>query len=378
MKKVILLLVVPLLLAFACKAPELAGPTPQPARPTTAVAPAQSDWDKLVTKAKKEGVVVIYAGPLGEGRAALTTAFREKYGISLDIVMGRGEEIVAKIDSERRAGIYGVDAGIHGMTTFFNSVKPKSMTVPIAPFLVLPEVLDLSKWRQGKLPLADKEGHLAVLVLGSTPHMLINTELIKPGEITSHQDLLDQKWKGKIAINDPSLGGAGTEWFTFIVKEVMGLEKGAAFMRQLVRQEPAITRDQRLLSEWVARGKYAIAMAPDKATTAELVRLGAPLAYPDLKEPRPTGSGPGNLMVFDRMPHPNATKLFINWLLSKEGATVYANAHGFAATRLDVPTEGVDPILVPGPNETILGEDYQVAKGEMRKLAAEVFKDLIK
>ncbi|MDP2645542.1 MAG: extracellular solute-binding protein [Desulfobacterales bacterium] len=343
---------------------------------TAPFSPAQ--WEDLVGKAKKEGTVVIYAGPIGEARNALTEAFRQKYGISLDIVLGRGKEIVARIESERRAGIYSVDVGIHGMTTFFNSIKPKSITVPIAPLLILPEILDLAKWRGGKLPLADQEGHLAVLVLGSSPHLLINTTMVKPDEIKSHRDLLDPKWQGKLAMNDPSLGGAGTEWFTFIVKKEMGLEKGTAFMKQLARQKPAVTRDQRLLSEWVARGKYAAVLAPDKSTTMQLIRAGAPLAFVDLEESRPTSSGPGNIMVFDRAPHPNATKLFLNWILSKEGIGVYSRAHGYTSTRLDVVTEGVDPIFMPRPTDTILGEDYQIAKGEMRKLAKEIFRDVLK
>ncbi len=241
--------------------------------PKTGLSASKAEWDKLVADAKREGRVAIFAGPIGDGRSALTNAFQQKYGISLDIVLGRGEELLAKMESERRAGIYGVDAIIHGMTTYFNSGLLKSSTVPIAPLLVLPENQDLSKWRGGK---------------------------------------------------------------------------------------------------------YAAALAPDKSTTAALIRAGAPLAYADLKEPRPTSSGPGNIVVMDRAPHPNATKLFINWLLSKEGIAVYSKAHGYASTRLDVHTEGVDPIFMPKPGETILGEEYQLSKGEMRKLAAEIFRDLIK
>ncbi len=386
MKRLLLIMVLVLLGAYACAPSPTPQPTAQPTQPTqaaakpttAATAPAQSEWDKLVADAKKEDTVVIYAGPLGAARQALIDAFRQKYGISVDIAMGKGEEMMAKMDNERVAGLYVVDMGIHGMTTYFNLVKPKNMTLPIEPLLVLPEVKDLSKWRQNKLPIGDTKGHLAVLAITSVPHMLVNTDMVKSGEIMTHSDLLDAKWRGKIAINDPSMSGAGTEWFTYVVRELMGVEKGTAFMKQLVKQEPTFTRDQRLLTEWIARGKYPVALAPDKATTADFVQAGAPLAFPQLKDPRPTGSGPGNIMVFDHTPHPNATKLFVNWLLSKEGAEVYSRASGYAATRSDVATDWIDPILVPGPNDVILGEEYQLAKGEMRKLAAEVFKDLIK
>ncbi|MDP2646475.1 MAG: extracellular solute-binding protein [Desulfobacterales bacterium] len=338
----------------------------------------KAEWDKLVADAQKEGKVVIFAGPIGDAREALTTAFRQKYGISLEILLGRGEEIVTKVTAERRAGIYSVDLMLHGMTTFFNSVKPKALTVPIAPLLVAPDVLDRSKWRGGRLPFADKEGHLAVLVYGSAPHLLVNTTLVKPGEFKTHQDFLDPKWRSKLVINDPSVGGAGAEWFTFVMLQLMGQEKGMAFMKQLVKQEQAITRNQRLLAEWVARGKYVGAIGTSKATAADLMRSGAPVAYADMKDPRPTSSGTGNIMVVDKAPHPNATKLFTNWILSKDGAAIYSKAHGYASTRLDVSTEGLDPMLIPTAEEVILGEEYQKSKGKMRKLAAQIFGDLKK
>jgi iron(III) transport system substrate-binding protein len=339
---------------------------------------SEVEWAALVEQAKKEGSVVIFAGPLAQARTAIMEAFRQKYGISLDIVMGKGEEMVAKLDNERRAGIYSVDMGILGMTTFFNSIKPRGVTIPIKPLLLLPDVQDVSKWRQGKLPMGDLDGHLAVLGVTSVPHMIVNTQMVKEGEIVTHNDLLNPKWRGKIAINDPSASGNGAEWFTFVVREMMGIEKGTAFMKELVKQEPVLTRDQRLLTEWVARGKYAIALAPDSATTADFTNAGAPIVFPDLKEPRPTGSGPCNILVFDKAPHPNATKLFVNWLLSQEGSTIFSKGSGYASTRADVPTDWILPMQVPAPTDIILGEEYQLAKGEMRKLAAEVFRDSIK
>src|SRR3990172_433118 len=75
---------------------------PNAARTGPSVAFSKTEWDKLVAEAKKEGKVVIYASTIGGAREALTRAFRQKYGISLDIVMGRGAEIVAQIESERR------------------------------------------------------------------------------------------------------------------------------------------------------------------------------------------------------------------------------------------------------------------------------------
>ncbi len=343
-----------------------------------AAADWRAKWDSTVAEAKKEGRLVVYAGSIGEAGRALAAAFKGKFGISLDMVQGRGEEIVARIQSERKAGIYGVDVGLPGMSWYFTSIKPMGITLPIQPVLILPEVLDPAQWREHKLPIGDKAGHLAVILLGAQPHLAVNGDIVKPGEITSINDLLQPRWRGKIVMNDPSVGGAGSEVFTFTVREVMGMEKGMAYMKALAGQDPVIVRDLRLMTEWIARGKYAIGWGPDPAPTAEFIRSGAHLVIPTMKEPRPTTSATCNITVFDKAPHPSAEKVFVNWLMSREGATIFSKSYGYPSTRLDVPTEGIDPGLLLGPNEVILGEDYQMAKGQMRKLAAQVFRGLIK
>lgn len=380
MHKILVSLVILILGAYACLPQATPGPIAQPSVTASPAAklPPQGEWERLVTEAKKEGTVVIAAGFLGASRPALTNAFKGKYGIDLDILVAAGEQVATKIDNERKAGIYGMDVAVHGLTTYFNFIKPKGITVPLQPLFALPEVLDLSKWRGRKFPMADKDGHVAVILLGANPSMVVNTDMVKAGDISSHFDLLEARWRGKLAMNDPTAAGAGPAWFTFIGKELYGLEKGTNLMRQLAKQEPAITRDQRLLIEWVARGKYAVALAPTVAQTIDFIRAGAPLTYPDLKEPTYTTSSTGNIFVFDRIPHPNATKLFVNWILSKEGAAVFSKAHGFATTRLDVPTEGLEPAVIPKPDDPILGEDYEAAKSEMMKLAKEIFGESLK
>ncbi len=362
----------PVAAAPAGKAPAgvKAGPAP--------AADWRQKWDIMVADAKKEGSLVVYTGSIGEAGRTLAAAFKDKYGITLELVQGRGEEIVARINSERKAGIFGVDVGLPGMSWYFSSIKPMAITLPIQPLLILPEVLDVAKWREHKLPIGDKAGHLAVILLGAQPHLAVNGDVVKAGEITSLQDLLQPKWRGKIVMNDPTVGGAGSEVFTFTVREVMGLEKGTVFMKALAGQDPVIIRDLRLMTEWIARGRYALGWGPDPAPTAEFIRSGARLSIPTLKEPRATTSATCNIMVLDKAPHPNAARLFANWLLSREGATIFSKSYGYPSTRLDVPTEGIDPGLFLGPNEVILGEDYQLAKGEMRKLAAEIFRGQIK
>ena len=63
-------------------------------------------------------------------------------------------------------------------------------------------------------------------------------------------------------------------------------------------------------------------------------------------------SGNGSLVVTKGPPHPNAAKVYLDWLLSKDGQTDWTMAQGFASERKDVPIDNVLPILVPQEGKT--------------------------
>ena len=107
-------------------------------------------------------------------------------------------------------------------------------------------------------------------------------------------------------------------------------------MQNIVKQEPLITRDRRLQAEWVARGKYPIALGVEPSEIFKMVEAGAPVKLISMKDGQPLTSGPMNVMAFDRGPHPNATKLFVNWVLGKEGGTIMAKHSGYISARVDV------------------------------------------
>ena len=83
-------------------------------------------------------------------------------------------------------------------------------------------------------------------------------------------------------------------------------------------------------------------------------------------------------MVTNYAPHPAASQLFVNWLLSKEGGTVWSQAYGYPSTRLDVTTKGFLPEVIPAATDLYPDESYIVKKGEMTKVAAEIFSPLMK
>lgn len=368
-----------LLLPFvACRPPDtssLAPPSPVAEKPT---APGKSEWDSLVEAAKREGSVVIYCTSIGESGEASSRAFREKYGINLEYVPGRGDQHVQRITTERNAGLSVVDAMLTGLGTFYNSISPMKITVPLEPLLVLPEVTDGSKWRTGGILFVDSAKTCAAFSVNSLPYTAVNTDMVREGEFASTEDVLSSKWNGKIVISDPSVSGNGAEWFTFIMLQAYGREKGPEYIQRLVKQEPALTRDLLLQAEWVARGKYLVGLGTETSHVNKMARAGAPIKLLAMKEGQPLTSGPMNLMVFDKAPHPNAVKLFANWALSQEGGTIFSKYSGYVSARRDVSTADFDPILVPGPKDILPGQEYKLEQGKLLKVASDLFKDLIR
>ncbi len=381
--KPFLILVAFLSIFAGCTAPQSpgggAGNTLLPVKGETPV--VKNEWEDLVAAAQKEGVVVIATSLRPEARDASTKAFRDKYGIDVEWVVGRGAEVAAKIIAERNAKLYFEDIGFIGGTTFSNDLKPLGYAPSLEPMLVLPEVKDPAKWRGSQIPYVDKDKSAIIVSLMSLPFYHRNTDLVKDNEITTTLDLINPKWKDKIVVSDPSTAGNGNSWFAWTLVGVLGRDKGMQFMKDLVAEKPMVTRNERLLVEWVARGKYAIGVAPSTAVPAEFMRAGAPIAFIDVKEPRCLGFGSNLVNAFNNAPHPNAAKLFLNWVLSKEGGAVFAPASEYPSTRVDVSTEGFQPLLIPRPDDVFPEtkyENYLGTKGDLRKPAEELFASLIK
>lgn len=355
-----------------------AGPTKVGSAPTAAPV---NEWDALVAAAKREQRLSIYTSQRPEAREAITRAMREKFGIEVDFIAGRASEVVNKLKAERQAGLYLADVGLMGPTTFTNELVPLNALIPLDPVLILPDVKDPSKWLDGRLPYLDK-GHMAFrVVLTALPFYSRNTDLVKPEEINYSTDLLNPKWKGKIAMNDPSISGNAADWFAFTLMETMGMEKGLQFMQGLAKQEPQVTRDERLLAEWIAKGKYAIGTGSSPSAPAQFIKMQAPIAFIETKEPKSMSSGSGLLEMFKDGPHPNASKLFVNWILSKEGSAIYAPASEYPSARVDVPKDSFLSALVPKAGDVDPVEKYEryeERKGELRKVSAEIFGHLLK
>lgn len=334
---------------------------PSPVNPETR-ASSEDKWEAIVLGAKKEGKVIIYSiwGP--DTRMLLSKAFKDKYGIDVEwTAFSRGPELTARVSMENKSGLYLADAYGVGLTTILVTMKPLGLLRSIEPFLILPEVTDSKVWHLGKVPLVDKDKQGLGMIAAVQRYILRNTELVGAGEINSYQDLLKPQYKGKLLLNDPTVTGPGNAMIGHFAQDLWGEEGTVQFLKDLlIKQEALVVRDNRLQVEWVARGKYSIAIAPLIEAVQDFRRLGAPVALVLVKEGAPIVSGAGALALASTVPHPNATTLFVNWLLTREGQTVFIKGFGNPSARADVSGEGLDPLLFAQSGEKIYPESEEV------------------
>lgn len=352
--------------------PVLSGPgtgMEKPGRPVT------SEWDKLLVEARREGRVVVYGVPDGELRTSLMKVLKTRYGLELEWITGRAAELTPKLLNERRAGIYSADVYIGGGGSIINDLIPQGL-LDTFPLLLLSEVLDPAAWWNGRLAFIDKGEMALAMVANPSPPFYFNTSLVKAAEINSYMDLLNPRWNKKIIINDPTTPGSAQFWFA-IANKIMGVD----YMRQLARTEPTVSRDQRLQVEWLAHGRFPIAIAAQTTTVTEFKKAGATLDQFTPVEGTHLTSSSGNIALISKAPHPKAAQVFINWILTREAQTIYSQVTGHQSARNDIPLDHMDQDKVRQPKAkyfSAIDEEFLKTLPEQARIAREIFGPLLR
>ncbi len=319
---------------------------------------AESDWKKewetTLQAAKREGQVSVYIYRY----EAVLEAFKKEYpDIKVVSVAGTGNQLGLRIISERRAEKYLADIFSGGANTNFNILYKGKALDPIKPALILPEVVDESKWYDGKHGYTDPESKyiLGYLANPSSAQLYYNSKLVTLKEFKSHFDLLNPKWEGKIVSLDPRLTGLGaTMQFLYYHPEL-----GPEFIKKFFgRMEITFSREFRQMTDWLAQGKFAICMGCKDGDRAK--NQGLPVDAFDTSEWKEGGSfstGGGSLGLINRAPHPNAAKVFINWFLSRKGQMALQKLGDPDdppnSRRIDIPKDDV-----PLSNRLVKGRRY--------------------
>ena len=313
--------------------------------------PRQNEWEQTVRAAEKEGQVTVSIG--GYGAIIESGVFQKAFPkIKVTSITGAGTDLTARIAAERRAERYLVDVYNGGGNSLFQVLYRGKMLDPIRPALLLPEVVDPTKWWEGKQKYADKEGQYILVYEGNVAAGAgagYNTQLLDPSEYRSYWDFLNPKLKGKIMSTDiRKLRGAGIPWqFLYYYPDL-----GPKFLRRLFGEmDVTMVADLRQAVDWLGTGKFALCLPVQGGTIFKAKNQGLPVDQFEsyhFKEGVNLSSAFGSLALLNRAPHPNAAKVFINWLLSREGQTLFQkliSVPGDArnSRRIDVPKDHIPP-----------------------------------
>jgi iron(III) transport system substrate-binding protein len=327
---------------------------------------------ELIDAAKKEGKVVVDGPPSNSVRQALTKAFEARYGIKVSYISSGTSKSGARVRAERASGKYLLDVFISGADTPLQVFAKSGWAAPISAALVDPEVTDGSKWSDGHLWYLDPDKTLLRMLRSVNPELVVNTTRVKPDEIQAWTDLVKDKYKGMLAAKDPTIGGTGSSLTAYFY-----LHYGADFVSKLyVGQAPALTRDARQIVQWVAQGTYPIAVGANQTEYEEFKQRGFPIQVVFPKDsPDIVSGGFGVLCLMNNAPNANAAKLFVNWLMSKEGQTVFSESIAFISLRTDVPHAWAKDYIVPKPGVTYIDTyDYDFIMNQRSQASEKVNK----
>jgi iron(III) transport system substrate-binding protein len=330
----------------------------------------KDEWEKVLRAAEIEGQLTIYGCCYEYDR--ILEGFRKKHSkIKVTTVTAPGSQLGTRILAERRAEKYIPDLFAGGANTSHDGLYKAQALDPIRPALVVPEVLDQSKWHEGEHRYIDPEKKyiFAFVANSQSGQLAYNIQLINPNEFKSFWDLLNPKWKGKMSSLDPTTTGMGAALqFLYYHPEL-----GPPFMTKLFGEmQMTFSRDSRQMTDWLATGKLPLCLrCTAGGEVGKAKQQGLPIDFlgtESWKEGGSSSAAGGTLTFVNRAPHPNAAKVFINWFLSREGQIALQklgrpDAHN--SRRIDIPKDDVDPF-----NKLVEGKKYfDLARSEFQDLS---------
>ena len=342
---------------------------------------SQATWESTVAAAKQEGRLNFYVGRYGS--EPLLNEFRKEFPeIKIFSTNGTGNSLGTRIVTEARAGSVLADLYSGGAVTNFELLYKGKVLESLKSALILPEILDESKWYGGKHCYNDLEQQHVFIYLANptSTSIYFNTNLANPKDFKSYWDLVNPRWKGKYVSQEPTSTGIGPSLQFFFYHPELGSE----FLRKLfIDMQPVYSRDRRQMTDWLAQGKYALCMGCRDSDRAR--KQGLPVDDMDMvdwKEGLPISPGGGSISLIKGGPHPNAAKVFINWFLSRRGQIAlqkYDDLYGQEppnSRRIDIPKDMLPPSsrLVEGrryfdfsePKYSDMTPIYQLAKEFMK------------
>jgi len=315
--------------------------------PAHAQSPA--DWAAVVAAAKQEGKLTVYGS--GIVTKALTERFQAVTGIPTQFLEGRTTEVRERIRTEQSSGRVNADVACNGAVTTTNMMNEGRFVEHGA----LPAL--------GNLKAPFKDNGILLPYTANALALLVNSRLVKPeDEPKSWRDLTDPKWKGKMLLDEPRVGGVGYVFFAVTYEKL-----GRAYQEAFAAQKPTIMADPALANRRIALGEFPLYVGFSFQDWKGLKGLPLRVVIPQEGALYSTL----NAAIVKGAPHPNAARLFLNFLLEADGQLTISGLGSRSTTDTVSPDTPSDIMaLLQAP---LWGASKPEEQTMMNKLAVEIY-----
>lgn len=314
------------------------GPTQQTQNPEE-VSP---EWAQLVENAQGEGTLVLDT-VVGDGYRNMAEQFGSRFGIEVQINQARSSDMATQMLQERQSEQYLRDAWFQTWSTMYTNLLPAGALDPVKPALIHPEVTEPDNWKgDSGIRYMDPEEESYLPVVGRLPALIYTTNEQEVDDAPKTlDDLLDLASRDEMSMAVPGQSGdCYLQWLYTTGRE--------DFLRRLAEEQPSQLVDLSSAFRNLARGNFSIMLGGTEPRVAPVVEEGLPVNPVSFM---PELEGTGGMVTFNastpalinNAPHPNAAKLFVNWVMTKEGCYAACSGGGIEPLRKDVSSEFLRP-----------------------------------
>ncbi|MEX0802332.1 MAG: extracellular solute-binding protein [Candidatus Binatia bacterium] len=269
----------------------------------------QEKMNYLAKGARAEGELVYYGTLPIDQFFPLARVFNSRYrSIALQHYFSPRQGILSRALTEARAGRYAFDV-VQVDPSYGYQLMNENFVQPYP-------ISGRGRFYEGTY---DPDGYWHSMY-HLTVSLLYNTSMVKPEQAPkTYEELLSPAWKGKMLFDSE----AG--YILAALEQAWGREKAVDYLTKLAKQDLSYRRGGTLTTQVVASGEYPVAISINGETSAAIRDKGAPLGFRVLA---PKIVKPEGLFLAKNSPHPHATLLFAEWILSEEAQTFLATSLG--------------------------------------------------
>ena len=268
--------------------------------------------------AKKEGKVVWYTSTPVKTAQKLAALFEKQTGVHVELFRSGGSAIMRRFMQERHAKLNAVDVMTTSDPATSNEPAKEGAFVPFKP-----DNFD-------KVPAGDKEPNGAWVAQRLNMMVIyVRTDKVTAADYPkTWTDVTNAKYKDKLAMTDPSFTA-----LQLMVVSTLSHNLGWDYYKKLRNNNIMIVQSNQQVLDTIKRGERPIALGALDKYAASARKQGHPI-----KSIYPTDGTPiipSPTAIIKGGPHPNAAKLFANFMLSDAAQKLFPAGGGYSA-RTDI------------------------------------------